>query len=126
MKPLTLSRAHGLFNVVNGLWPLLHMRSFEAVFGPKVDRWLVRTVAGLLLSNGLAQVRAETDPVSISHAKRTGIGTAATLAAIDLAYAPAGRIRRIYLLDAVAEITWILLWARQKPRATRPGKRRAR
>ncbi len=126
MKPLALARAHGLFNVVNGLWPLLHMRSFEAVFGPKVDRWLVRTVAGLLLANGLVQMRAESDPASISHARMTGIGTAATLAAIDLTYAPAGRIRRIYLLDAVAELTWIVLWSRQKPRATRGRKRRTR
>lgn len=126
MKPLTLARTHGVFNVVNGLWPLLHMRSFEAVFGPKVDRWLVRTVAGLLLANGLVQIRAETEPASISHARMTGIGTAATLAAIDLAYAPSGRIRRIYLLDAVAEITWILLWSRQKPMKGRRRRRRAR
>ncbi len=126
MKPLTLSRTHGMFNLVNGLWPLLHMRSFEAVFGPKVDRWLVRTVAGLLLANGLMQVRAGADPASISHARMTGIGTAATLAAIDLAYAPSGRIRRVYLLDAVAEITWIVLWSRRKPRHGRRRKRRAR
>jgi hypothetical protein len=27
------------------------MRSFEAVSGPKVDRWLVETVAGLMVVN---------------------------------------------------------------------------
>ena len=45
---MRLSRAHGLFNVVTGLWPVVHMPSFQAGSGPKVDRWLVRTVGGLM------------------------------------------------------------------------------
>lgn len=28
------ARAHGTFNVVGGLWPLRHMKSFEWVLGP--------------------------------------------------------------------------------------------
>ena len=30
------------------------MRSFEAVTGPKTDRWLVKTVGALALANGVA------------------------------------------------------------------------
>lgn len=45
MNNVALARLHGIFNVLNGLWPLLHMHSFEAVFGLKTDKWLVRTVA---------------------------------------------------------------------------------
>jgi hypothetical protein len=29
---------------LTGVWPLLHMASFEAVTGPKVDDWLVKMV----------------------------------------------------------------------------------
>ena len=34
--------AQGALYVVTGVWPLLHMASFEAVTGPKTDDWLVR------------------------------------------------------------------------------------
>ena len=49
MDGVVLGRAHGVANLVGGLWPLLHISSFEMVFGPKADRWLVKTVAGLLM-----------------------------------------------------------------------------
>jgi hypothetical protein len=39
------------------------------------------------------------------------------LAAIDLVYVPAGRISKMYLLDAVAELGWILA----RRRAELPG-----
>jgi len=111
-RPEGLARAHGGFNIVGGLWPLLSVRSFEAVFGPKEDRWLEYTVAGLLLVNGVEQVlssrRGEVDT-----ARRLGIGTAATLAAIDAVYVPAGRIRWTYAIDAALEVGWIVLWIRR-------------
>jgi hypothetical protein len=112
MDQLTLARLHGLFNAANGLWPLAHMRSFEHVFGPKHDKWLVRTVAGLLLANGVVQAAAPDSQEALAQARRVGIGTAATLAAIDVIYASPGRISRIYLLDAATELGWILLWLR--------------
>jgi hypothetical protein len=67
-----MARVHGAINVVSGLWPILHMRRFEWVFGPKVDRWLVYTVAGLLTSVGYAQWRAGTDE-DWPHARRIGV-----------------------------------------------------
>jgi hypothetical protein len=57
-----LARDHGAFNVVGRLWPLLHRRRFEAVFGPKKDHWLQYTVAGLLAGNGAAQILATFPP----------------------------------------------------------------
>ena len=35
MDGVVLGRAHGVANLVGGLWPLLHISSFEMVFGPK-------------------------------------------------------------------------------------------
>lgn len=108
----TLAAAHGLYNVISGVWPLVHMRSFEAVSGPKADRWLVRTVAGLLVTNGLVQLHSSSGNRPVNGAAQIGIGTAATLAAIDLRYGIPGRIRRIYLADAVVELGWIAAWIR--------------
>ena len=113
MDGIVLARMHGVANTLGGLWPLVHLASFEAVFGPKTDRWLVKTVSGLLIVNGLAQLTAKRTPEGVSQARRLGLGTAATLAAIDLVYAPTGRISKMYLLDAAMEVGWILAWIRQ-------------
>lgn len=51
-----LGRWHGAFNIAGGAWPVISVRSFEAIFGPKTDRWLEYTVAGLLVSSGACQL----------------------------------------------------------------------
>jgi len=106
----SVALAHGGFNVATGLWALLHLRSFEAVTGPKTDHWLVRTVAALVVANGLVQLTS--DPAA---ARRLGLGTAAALAGIDLAYVPRGTIRPVYLLDAAVELGWVASWLRARP-----------
>jgi hypothetical protein len=121
---VVLARAHGAANVFGGLWPLLHLRSFEAVLGPKHDRWLVRTVAGLLVANGWTQLRTPRSPDGVAQARRIGIGTATVLGAIDLRYALPGRISRVYLLDAALEAGWVAAWLRSERRTGVAGGRR--
>jgi hypothetical protein len=106
----TLGYAHGTFNLVSGAWPIVHMRSFEAVFGPKADDWLVRTVAGLLMAIGWSQIRAAPSAEGQDFARCLGLGTAATLLAIDVIYVPKGRLSPTYLIDAVVEAAWIRAW----------------
>jgi hypothetical protein len=118
MSALMLARVHGAANLIGGLWPLLHLRSFEAVFGPKTDRWLVKTVSGLLVVNGLTQLGTTSTPDSIAQARRLGIGTAAVLGMIDLIYAPIGRISKMYLADAAVEVGWIVAWCLPQNRAS--------
>ena len=112
--PVHMAKLHGALNIWGGLWPILHLRSFEGVFGPKVDRWLVYTVAGLLTSIGYSQWQAATSE-NWRHARRLGIGTAGTLLAIDLIYVPRGRIRWTYLLDAAEEVAVIVAWLMTEP-----------
>ena len=57
-------------NIVGELWPLVHLRSLEGVFGPKTDEWLVHTVAGLLAANDRPQWRAAATNAGISDARR--------------------------------------------------------
>jgi hypothetical protein len=120
-RPQTLARAQGGFNVIAGVWPLLSVRTFEAIFGPKADRWLEFTVAGLLVVNGVEQLLSSRRG-DLYTARRLGLGTAATLAAIDAVYVPAGRIPRTYAIDAAVEVVWMLLWIRSGKTA---GPRRA-
>jgi 8-oxo-dGTP pyrophosphatase MutT (NUDIX family) len=37
------------FYLLTGIWPLLHIQSFQSVTGPKTDLWLVKT-AGVLIT----------------------------------------------------------------------------
>jgi hypothetical protein len=110
VQPSKTAKLQGTFYVINGLWPLVHMRSFEAVSGSKTDKWLVRTVSGLLITVGLEQFRATPGRESAAGARRLGVGTAITLAAIDFYYASKGRIPKVYLLDCALELFWIRSW----------------
>ena len=105
-----LARAQGLYYLATGVWPLLSMRSFEAVTGPKVDRWLVNTVGVLVSVIGVTLVLAgRRERVTQEPAVLAG-GSAAALAAIDTVYATRGRISKIYLLDALLEIAIVAAW----------------
>ena len=78
--------------------------------GPKVDRWLVPTVGGLLTTVGVVQL-ASREPGQLRIAGLLGMGTAATLLTIDVVYVPQRRISRMYLADAVWELGWLAAWA---------------
>lgn len=100
----------GVYYGVTGVWPLLHMRSFEAVTGPKVDGWLVKTVGALVGVVGAScLVAARRGEVSASVAV-LGAGSAAALGAVDAWYAVKGRVRGVYLLDAVGEAVLVAAW----------------
>lgn len=96
------------YYVLTGLWPVLHLPSFEAVTGPKIDDWLVRTVGLLAVAVGsaigVAAVRRR--PWSAEILTLAG-GSAAAFAAIDFWYALGGRIPPVYLLDGVVELGFI-------------------
>jgi len=106
-----LPRVQGIVYVVSGLWPVVHLGSFERVTGPKTDGWLVKTVGLLLAVIGGVLWRASVRSATTSDLALVGAGSAAALAGIDLAYASSGRISRIYLLDAVMQGGFIAGWA---------------
>ena len=101
---------------------LLHRRSFEWITGKKQDYWLVRTVCLLLISVGGVIGRAGATNRVTPEIAALGIGSSASLAAIDIWYGGKGRIRRIYLLDALANAGLIGGWSvairKQKPART--------
>jgi hypothetical protein len=90
---------------VTGIWPLLHLPSFEAVTGPKTDDWLVHMVGllaaaiGTVLGAATAQNRVRSPDVVL-----LAITSAAAFAAIDVWYGLSGRISRIYLADALVQV----------------------
>jgi hypothetical protein len=103
-----LAVVQGTYFLVTGLWPLLSLRTFEAVTGPKADGWLVKTVGVLVAVIGAALLADARHPSRGTIV--AGLGSAAALGAVDTIYAARGRIARIYLLDAVAEAALVATW----------------
>jgi hypothetical protein len=96
--------AMAAYYLVTGAWPLLSMRSFEAVTGPKREHWLVNTVAALVLANGITLAAgARREPIS-QETEVLAVADALAFTAIDVTYALRGRIRPVYLGDAAIEI----------------------
>jgi hypothetical protein len=115
-EAVRLARLQAIFYIVTGIWPFLSIRSFEAITGPKVDRWLVKTVGALVAVIGAALALASRRRQLAPEIVVVAAGSAAALAAIDTVYVAKRRISPVYLLDAVAEIAlvagWARLWAR--------------
>jgi hypothetical protein len=106
----TLGVVQSAFYVGTGVWPLLSYRTFIAVTGPKRDDWLVKSVGlviavvGSIVGFAFGRRRAEPEMTVLAA------GSAAALAAIDVVYVSRGRISRVYLLDALAEIALLAAW----------------
>jgi hypothetical protein len=126
--------AQGAYYVATGLWPLLSMRSFERVTGPKRDHWLVNTVGVLVTAVGLTLVRAGQRRRMHPDVALLASLSAAALATIDVVYVARRRISAVYLLDAAPEVLLAAWWARHAadravPRAAggaSPDRRRTR
>jgi hypothetical protein len=99
----TVMWIQGLFYVATGLWPIVHLASFQRITGPKTDTWLVRTLGGLICAVGASLIAQACAPQARRNSAVLGLGSAIALGTADVVYARSGRISKIYLLDAAAE-----------------------
>ena len=105
--------------IATGIWPLVHYRSFEAVTGPKRDRWMVHTVGAAAVVIGVA--------AAISDRERSlilSVGSTLAFGVTEVMPALRGRIRKVYLLDAGLQGALTCLALRRASRSCQP--RRAR
>src|SRR5437762_13479570 len=106
-----LCSTQALYYLVTALWPLVSIRSFMRVTGPKTDTWLVKTVSMMILAVGLALAYAGRRAMPTPEVPRLAVSSAVGLGAVDIIYVAQGRIAPVYLLDALAEGGLIGLWA---------------
>ena len=106
----TIALVQGVFYLATGIWPLIDIDSFQAVTGPKMDLWLVRTVGVLVAVIGAVLVTAARRQRLGAEIMLLAVGSALGLAAIDIIYVLSGTISPIYLADAVAEIGLVAAW----------------
>ena len=105
-----LATCHAVYYALTGVWPLVSIRTFMAVTGPKTDVWLVKTVGLLVTAIGAAIGVAAWGGRFTPEVFVLAVGSAAALGAIDVYYHGRGVIARIYLLDAAAEALIVVGW----------------
>jgi hypothetical protein len=109
-KSVGLARTQGWFFVLNGIWPLVHLRSFLAVTGPKTDLWLVKTIGTLIAVAGVGLLAAARHTRLSGDWKLFAGLFSFGLAAIDIIYVSSHTISPIYLVDAGVEFIFVLGW----------------
>jgi hypothetical protein len=121
MHPFRYSRllsivcfTQGSYYMLTGIWPLVHIRSFIWVTGPKSEIWLVKTVGILVLVIGAVLIKSAAARRISPEIMLLAAGCAIGLALVDTYYAFINRIWNVYLLDALAEVIllagWCIAW----------------
>ncbi|MBE0429739.1 MAG: hypothetical protein IBX61_07675 [Thermoleophilia bacterium] len=109
-----LAFVQGLYYFITGVWPIVHIDSFQAVTGPKEDLWLVKTVGALLIAIGIILLTGSGRRRLVRETAMLGFGAALVLALVDLIYGLGGDISRIYVLEGVFEamiaLAWLTVW----------------
>jgi len=106
-----LALAQGVFYFASGLWPILSLKTFEAVTGPKLEGWLVKTTGAMIANVGAALAMAGARGKVSREMRILGAGAAASLAVVDFHYAGARRrISPVYLIDGAVQLATAALW----------------
>jgi hypothetical protein len=92
-----LAAGQGLYFLVTGVWPIVHMHNFEAVTGPKTNDWLVKTVGVLVAAVGATLCSGAASRMISDEIALLAVTSAAGLAAIDVLYSTRGTISGLYL-----------------------------
>jgi hypothetical protein len=109
----------GPYYLLTGVWPLISIRTFQLVTGPKTDHlptgreadhWLVMTVGVLVMSIAITLLVAawwRSAPLEVAI---LALASAVGLTSIDVIYVTRQVIDPIYLVDAVIEVPLIIGW----------------
>jgi hypothetical protein len=105
-------RVQAVYYALTGIWPIINIESFETITGPKLERWLVRTLGGTVAAIGASLWTAARSPKPGTEVVVLAVGSAAALGASDAIYALKRRISPIYLADAAVQAALIAGLAR--------------
>ncbi len=112
--------AQGAYYVITGSWPLVSYATFEAITGPKTDKWLVHTVGLLLVAVGAALLTGARRASPSAETLVLAAASACAFIAIEIFYVARSVIGPIYLADAVLQVCmlalygWVFMTGRQR------------
>jgi hypothetical protein len=101
----------GLYYLGMGVWPLVSLDTFLAATGPKTDLWLVQAFGILVGVIGFVLLVAAWRHKVPLETAALGVGVALALAGTHFAFVWRKDINPVYLLDALAELVLIAMWA---------------
>ncbi len=110
----------GLFYLATGVWPLVSIKTFQMVTGPKTDHlvtgreadhWLVKTVVVLITATAAALLVAAWRRRNSPEVATLAVASALGLTAIDVTYVARRVLPPVYLVDAAAEVGLLGTWA---------------
>jgi hypothetical protein len=99
----TILTLQAIYYLSTGIWPLVHLASFEAVTGQKTDDWLVQTVGVLAAVIGAALFIGSRRRPPNRETLSLSVLNALGFLAVDVFFVFRGVISRIYLADAVVQ-----------------------
>ena len=102
--------AQGIYFLITGIWPLLHINSFMAISGPKEDIWLVKTFGIILAAIGMVLISAAASKRINKETFLLAVGAAIVIIIMEVYYVSIGRIWATYLIDAFIELIFVILW----------------
>jgi hypothetical protein len=107
MKLKTVLLLQAIYYLFTGLWPVVDIVSFMNITGQKTDIWLVKMVGLLTISIAIALLSSLRSH-DVKSIRLLAICAAMSYSFIDIYYAMAGIIRKVYLIDAAAECIIII------------------
>lgn len=110
MNKSAIALLQGTYYMITGLWGLLHIESFMAVTGPKIDIWLVKMVSVLIIVISMVLLLSGYRKKVTLEVLVLAIASAIGFIAIDVYYVAIDRISEVYLADALAELILLVLW----------------
>lgn len=115
----------GGYYFATGVLPIVSIRAFEAITGPKRERWLVKTFGGVIAVIGAVLVSAGLRRRVTPEVTALAVGSAVALGFADTLYAGKRRISPVYLLDTIAELALTGFWlsrSRRRGEIARPAR----
>lgn len=94
------------YYLATGIWPVIHIKSFEKITGEKTDKWLVKMVGLLSVAVAITIFLAN----SADDVKLLGILAAAAFVAIDFYYAVQRIVAPIYFVDGLIQVAFMAGW----------------
>lgn len=111
--------AHGAYLMAFGLMPILAMRTFRKITGPKPEGWLAKGVGACMANIGAALAAAGARGKVAREVRILGISTALSFAAMDIWYAGIRRrISPVHLLNGAAQLGFAAAWGYAEWRET--------
>ncbi|UOU97534.1 hypothetical protein MUU74_13650 [Chryseobacterium daecheongense] len=109
-SPHLIPLIQGIYFLITGVWPLVHLKSFMEVTGPKTDIWLVQTVAVLILSFSILFFYVAFKKRIVPIYALMGATSTFGLAVIELYYYLQGTLKWVYFIDSAIEMVFFIYW----------------